>query len=123
MTDWWSFIGWTNLILVVAAGFALLTLWRWTSDKRNVYDVRDLLLDHKTNRASLDKHVVAWFSGLSGWVIVTWTLEGKNVETMLLGILAIFIVQRTANKVTDVMAARNITPEGSDASLRTLERK
>ena len=85
--------------------------------------MRDLLIDHKTNRASIDKHVVAGFSILSGWVVVTWTLEGKNVETMLLGVLAVFIVQRTANKVTDIMAARNVTPESSDSALRALERK
>ena len=125
MKDWWSLVSWTNLILLVVAVYFIFSLWRWTQDKRNVYDVRDLLIDHNTNRASIDKHVVAGFSILSGWVVVTWTLEGKNVETMLLGVLGIFIIHRATNKVTDAMTTRreNGASEGSDTSLRTLERK
>ena len=121
-------ISWTNLALVVVAAFILLTLWRWQSDSKNFYDVRDLLVDHKTNRASVDKHIVAGFAVLSGWVVVTWTLEGKNVETLLLGVLGIFIIQRAASKATDAFVNRKdvVQPptEGDDASsLRKLERK
>jgi hypothetical protein len=121
-------ISWTNLALLIVAAYIMVTLWQWNHDKRNVYDVRDLLLDHATNRASVDKHIVAGFAVLSGWVVVTWTLEGKNVETLLLGVLGIFIVQRAASKVTDAFIAKRDDPVrptvevDGEAQVRKLDR-
>ena len=91
MSALFASISWTNLALVVWSAIVLMTLWRWQRDKANAYDLRDLLLDHATNRASVDKHVVLGFAALSGWVVVSRQLDGKEVETLLLGISGIFI--------------------------------
>jgi hypothetical protein len=113
-------ISWTNAALVIAALVVIFILGRWHADKKNPYDVRDLLLDQTTGKAGLDKHILLWFAGLSGWVVVTWTLDGKNVETLLLGVLAVFIVNRAANKAMDTYAATR--PESGEEP-RNIERK
>jgi hypothetical protein len=114
-------VSWTNAALVVAAMVVIVILGRWHADKKNPYDVRDLLMDHTTGKAGLDKHILLWFAGLSGWVVVTWTLHDKNVETLLLGVLGIFIVQRTASKAIDSFAPKADPPPETD--IRPLERK
>lgn len=113
-------LSWTDGVLLIAGLLFVLVLARWHADKHNPYDVRDLLMDQKTRKAALDKHILIWFAGLSGWVVVTWTLEGKNVETLLLGVLAVFIVNRAANKALDTYASTR--PEGGEEP-RNLERK
>lgn len=113
-------LSWTNGILIIAGLLFVLLLARWHADKRNPYDLRDMLVDQTTRKAALDKHILLWFAGLSGWVVITWTLEGKNVETLLLGVLAVFIVNRAANKAVDAYVATR--PEGGDPP-REIERK
>jgi hypothetical protein len=113
-------ISWTNAVLVISGLLVLFLLGRWHADKKNPYDVRDLLMDQTTRKAALDKHILLWFAGLSGWVVVTWTLDGKNVETLLLGVLAVFIVNRAATKAVDAYVATR--PEGSEEP-REIERK
>lgn len=115
-------LNWTDAVLVMAGMLFLLMLARWHADKKNPYDVRDLLLDHTTGKAGLDKHILLWFAGLSGWVVVTWTLDGKNVETLLLGVLGIFIVQRTASKAIDSFSSK-ADPPSPEGDIRPLERK
>lgn len=112
----------TNAVLIISALLMLLLLARWHADKKNPYDVRDLLLDHTTRKAGLDKHILLWFAGLSGWVVVTWTLEGKNVETLLLGVLGVFIVQRAASKAIDSFSSK-ADPPSPEGDIRPLERK
>lgn len=111
---------WTNAILLIAGLLFIMLLARWHADKRNPYDVRDLLMDQTTRKAALDKHIMLWFAALSGWVVVSRQLDGKEVETLLLGVLAVFIVNRAANKALDTYVATR--PESGDAP-RELERK
>jgi hypothetical protein len=122
MSALFASISWTNLALVVWSAIVLMTLWRWQRDKANAYDLRDLLLDHATNRASVDKHVVLGFAALSGWVVVSRQLAGKEVETLLLGILGIFILQRAASKAIDSFSPKSGPVDSPDAP-RPLERK
>jgi hypothetical protein len=110
---------WTNIVLVISALLVILLLARWHADKRNPYDVRDLLMDHTTGKAGIDKHILLWFAGLSGWVVVSRQLAGKDVETLLLGVLGIFILQRAASKAMDTFGPR---PDGGGEP-RDLERK
>lgn len=53
------------------------------------------------DRACLDKVILALFSVVSAWVIVHVTITGAKVDaTLLLGVLTIFVLKRTADKVT-----------------------
>jgi hypothetical protein len=82
-------------------------LFRWHLDRDNRYDLRDLLLDTVTNRASLDKHILVGFAALSGWVVVVRQLAGKEVETLLLGVLGVFVVQRAAGAAINAYSTRD----------------
>jgi len=42
-------------------------------------------------------------AGMSIWVIVDRSNDGKDVDTLLLGVLAIFVVGKTATTVTDII--------------------
>jgi len=113
-------ISYTNAALVVGFAVLLFVLWRWNHDTRNPYSVRDLLIDPGTGKASLDKHIVLGFAMLSGWVVVSRQLAGKEVETLLLGVLGIFILQRAASKAMDTFAPRDISrdePTGGKANV------
>lgn len=113
-------LSWTDGILIAVGLVLLLVMIRWHADKKNPYDLRDLLVDHATGKAGIDKHVTLWFSGLSSWVVVSRQLAGKEVETLLLGVLGIFILQRAASKALDTYASTR--PEGGDPP-REIERK
>jgi uncharacterized membrane protein len=103
MIDW----TWTNIALLIGAAVAVAVLFRWHLDRDNRYDLRDLLLDTVTNRASLDKHILVGFAALSGWVVVVRQLAGKEVETLLLGVLGVFVVQRAAGAAINAYSTRD----------------
>lgn len=88
---------WLALILV----FFGVLIWRVQKDPEQPYDIVDILLDPVTRKASLDKHVLLLMTMLSAWVVVVLTLKDKPVETLLLGVLGIFVLQRG---VRDTMA-------------------
>lgn len=60
-----------------------------------------MLIDQETKKASLDKVVVFFFAILSAWVIVVFVLDGKNVETLLFGVLSVFVLNKAANALID----------------------
>jgi hypothetical protein len=67
----------------------------------DTFNLKDMVTDQETGKASLDKIVVFFFSLLSAWVIVVFVLDGKNVETLLFGVLSIFILNKAATTVID----------------------
>ena len=93
------------VILGLAIAGALYLLWRFHVGDSS-YDFADLLLDHTTGKASLDKHILAAMAVLAAWVVVIRTWQGKDVDTLLLGVLAVFVVQRGATKLIDTMGTK-----------------
>lgn len=69
-------------------------LWRVQKNQDNEYDVTDILLDPNTRKASLDKHVLLLMALVSAWSIIVLLLRDKPIETLLLGVLGVFVVQR-----------------------------
>jgi hypothetical protein len=99
-------VPWLNILLAVFVAYVIFLLYRFHTDEDSDFDASDLLVDGNTGKASLDKFVVLGFALLSGWVVVHHELNGKDVETLLLGILGIFILQRSASKAIDAYGAR-----------------
>jgi hypothetical protein len=93
-----SSYSWINIGLATAIGCLLILLAWWHLRKGNHYDVRDLLLDHASNRAALDKHILLMMALLASWVVIDRELDGKDTETILLGVLGIFVLQRSATQ-------------------------
>ena len=95
------------------AGFALLgglSVFAWIvflfhRDTTNEFDLKDLVLDHGTNRASLPKVVILAFTALSVWVVVVKTMgiykDGGAIDGLLLGLLGIFVGQMALIKGLD----------------------
>lgn len=92
---------WMDILLAIAVAASMILLYRMHRDRTNKFDALDLIVDHGTGRASLDKLILLGFALLSGWVIVVLMNKGKEVETILLGVLAVFVLKRTADKAMD----------------------
>lgn len=87
-----------------------LSLFGWIvflfqRDEENEFDLKDLVLDHGTNRASLPKTIILAFSAVSIWVVVVKTMgiykDGGAIEGLLLGLLGIFVGQLAVIKGLD----------------------
>lgn len=102
-------IPWTNIVLAAVICYVLAILYRWHRDPNNVFDALDFVM--QDGHASLDKLVVLGFALLSGWVVVKHELDGNDVSALLLGILGIFILQRSATKAMDTFGPK--PPTGS----------
>lgn len=101
-------IPWVSVFMLVTFAFLVTLMIRWhlmpTSKQR--YDFSDLFKDEITRRASLGNLIIIFFAVLSGWVVVQLVQRDKPVETLLLGVLAVFVanglVKRGINAYTAV---------------------
>jgi hypothetical protein len=94
-------IPWWTVFLVAFATIALIGLVRFHRAQDNRYDLWDLVMER--GRADLNKHIIAAFAVLSIWVIVFLVQKGKDVETLLLGVLGIFVANRAITSVTNTI--------------------
>jgi flagellar biogenesis protein FliO len=89
---------WSNMFLTLAFIFAIYLLYRLNKDDAR-FDIADLFIDQGTQKASGSQIIVLSMAILSGWVVVTLTSRDKPVETILLGVLGIFVAGRTITSV------------------------
>jgi hypothetical protein len=89
------------LWLIGALCFAWM-MYRFNANQKNRYNVVDILMG-PNNRASLTNHILLAMAGMSIWVIVDRSNDGKDVDTLLLGVLAIFVVGKTTTAVTEII--------------------
>lgn len=90
-----------NAILVAVFALLVILFIRWTRmpcDK-STFDVADFFMED--GKASGHKLVVFGMAFLAGWVVVKKTLAGADVETLLLGVLTIFVLRSMVGKVVD----------------------
>lgn len=73
---------------------AVWALYRAQRDKRHPYDVRDTLMDAATGKASLNAHILAAMAVMAVWVCIDRSNDGKDVDSLVLGVLGIFVVGR-----------------------------
>jgi heme O synthase-like polyprenyltransferase len=100
-----------NAILLI---FCLLFAWgmyRFNRARNNDYNVVDILMG-PNKRASLTNHILLAMALLSTWVVVDREIDGKDdVTTLLLGVLGIFVVGKTATAVTDILNRPDLPPK------------
>ena len=89
------------LWLIGALCFAWM-MYRFQRDQKNKYSIVDILMG-PNNRASLTNHILLAMAGMSISVIVDRSNDGKEVDTLLLGVLAIFVVGKTTTAVTEIV--------------------
>jgi hypothetical protein len=99
-------------------------MYRFNKSNKNKYNIVDILMG-PGNRASLTNHILLWFAGLSSWVVIDRELKGKDdISTILLGVLGVFVLQKTANIVTDLMNKPEVgTATATETSVVTTETK
>lgn len=83
----------------------LLAAMIWAIRKKDgPFEFIDLFLDQSNNRASMAKVLIAWFAILSTWVIVIKVLgiyKAEGVESLLLGVITVFVGQVTVLAAID----------------------
>jgi hypothetical protein len=78
-------------------------MYRFNRANGNSYNVVDLLMG-PNGRASMTNHILLAMAVLSCWTVIDRELKGKDdVSTILLGVLGIFVAQKTATIVTDIL--------------------
>jgi predicted histidine transporter YuiF (NhaC family) len=100
-------VSWAAITLAIGLVIGIFLVWKLNRDVNNPYYLRDLLLDTVTNRASLDKHILLFFALLAAWYVMVRTLDGKEVESALLGVLGIFVVQRGASAAINAYSRKD----------------
>lgn len=72
--------------------------------KDGPFEFMDLFIDHADNRASLAKVMITWLVLLSTWVVIVKVLgiyKVDGIETLLLGIISVFVGQVTVLAAVD----------------------
>jgi hypothetical protein len=93
----WGF-PWLNAFLILGLVYLVFLIYRMHTGASN-FKLDDLFLNDSTRRADLQKIVVAAMAGLSVWVIIHLVNSDKPVETILLGVLGIFVAGRAVTAV------------------------
>ena len=78
------------------------------------YDVRDVLIDTATGKASLNAHILAGMAIMSGWVCVTNDDPSALLVQLILGVLGIFVVGRLG-----AQAVSKLGPKGEPEHMST----
>jgi hypothetical protein len=89
-------VPWTELALTVAGLWLVTQLYRMHMDKENRFVLGDMIVD-KRGRADLYKLILIVMAGLSIYTVLKLLEGDKPVETLLLGVLAIFVGGRSFN--------------------------
>jgi len=85
------------LLLVCASiTFAFLAYWHW--DKSTNFDIRDLLVDKRTKRLSLNKIGQFFALLVSTWVLIYETRSGRLTEWLFISYMVAWSGANLANK-------------------------
>lgn len=89
---------------------ALMAMWALQL-RKNDYDILDLFMEGEPRKASVNKHILIGFALLSVWLVIMRTLDAENtipsnVDSLLLGVLGIFVLGRAANQAVDRFSRR-----------------
>jgi hypothetical protein len=101
-------LGWFHLSFINGMLIIMLLLFVWmivkfNQGQDNVYNVVDLLMG-PNNRANLTNHILLAMVGLAAWVVIDREMDGKDdVGSILVQVLAIFVLGKSAVAVTDII--------------------
>jgi hypothetical protein len=84
---------------MLLACYGAFLLYRLHHNPDNNFDLGDVILNEQTRRADPSKITVLAFAVLSIWTVVTLVQRDKPVETLLLGVLGVFVGARVLNNI------------------------
>jgi hypothetical protein len=88
-------------LLLVCAVVACVFLAYWHLDKSSEFDVRDLLIDKRTKRLSLNKIGQFFALLVSTWVLIYETRSGRLTEWLFIAYMIAWSGTNLANKYLD----------------------
>lgn len=111
-------VPWPSLIFCVVLAFltSMIIRWHLMPANKQRYDFSDLLKDEVTKKASLPNLVLIFFAGLSGWVVVELVRRDKPVDTLLLGVLAVFVTNGLVKRGINAYTATTESKAGSGSA-------
>jgi hypothetical protein len=86
----WNEVPWVEVGLAVAGLWLMTQLYRMHRDEENRFLLSDMVMSPK-GRADLYKLIVIVMAGLSVFTVLKLLEAEKPVETLLLGVLGIFV--------------------------------
>lgn len=99
---WLPWLPWLLLIFIFFVALGVI-VWK-LSVKDGPFEFIDLFLDQQNNRASLAKVLLVWLLTLSTWVVivkVTGMYKAEGIESLLLGLVTVFVGQITVLAAVD----------------------
>lgn len=102
-------MSWINATWLIFALIVIWMLYRFQRNQRNHYDVVDNFMDHSTKppRADHRKLIVFMMALMAIWVCIDRSNDGKDVDNLVLGVLAIFVVGQVAKNATEVLGKKD----------------
>jgi hypothetical protein len=91
-----------NALLLIMGLLFVWMVYRFNKNSTNDYNIVDILIG-PSGRANLTSHILVVMCGMSVWVVVDRSNDGKDVDTLLLGVLSIFVLQKAAIAITDII--------------------
>jgi len=107
-------IPWSTFFILIVLLLAMAALW-FLQLRQNDYDILDLFMEGEPRKASLNKHILIGSFLLAVWLVVMRSLDTfdtipANVDSLLLGVLGIFVVGRVGSHAVERFSRR---PESS----------
>ena len=89
------------IVLAISSAIILAFLVYWHLDKSTRFDVRDLMVDHKTKILSLNKIGQLFALLVSTWIIIHETRLGRLSEFLFTGYMAVWSGASILSKYMD----------------------
>ena len=105
------------LIGLLFAGGTIIILALWVAQKsHHPFDLRDVLMDPGTGKASLNALILSIMAALAIWVVIDRESDGRDdVTTLLLGVLGIFVTGRVGAQLVNKFGHGNGASDHPDA--------
>ena len=105
-----TFSGLDDLVLMAMALVLIGVLVLWQRDRSSAFNLQDLLLDHKSGKASLQKtgQLVAML--VSTWVLVHETRAERLTEWLFMAYMFAWAGANLASKLLDAKQPKEPTP-------------
>lgn len=114
----------TTVLVVLFCGLAFLAMGLYVAQRsRHPFDVRDILMDSATGRASTNAVILVGMALLSAWVVVVRQMADKDDVGSILGtVIGIFVGGRVAAQGISALEKRGNVP-GSTLEQTTIRKE
>lgn len=116
MVQFLSQINPTNALWLIMALLFIGMIYRFQS-KNPDFDISDVFMNHnvKPPRADLTSIIIFMMALMAIWVCVQRSVNDKDVDSLVLGVLTIFVIRQAFKIGADAYSAKPSAPEPPEA--------